>query len=153
MGLLGFGKKKADPWDKIFKNCDFSFARNEIISQLTGGVYKKEMTELLDAFINNPTKATAIKLITYNKDFTSFFYNNISRRTMMQSRGIDTNQPIKSVNLLMQESDFEVFCQSIDENIEKYTEIQAKYLSNGYTQSMIDEAFAKYWKDLSSDTF
>lgn len=153
MGLFGFGKKKADPWDEIFKNCDFDFARNEIISQLTGGVYKKEMTELLDAFINNPTKATAIKLITYNKDFASFYYNNISRRTMMQSSGIDTNRPIRSVNLLMQESDFEVFCQSIHEDIDKYNEIKKKYLSNGYTQSMIDEAFAKYWKDLSSDMF
>jgi hypothetical protein len=151
MGIFGFGKKKSDPWDEIFKNCDFDFAKNEIISQMAGGVYERELTKLLDDFINSPTKASAKKLITHNKDFSSFFYNNISRREMMKYSGKDINQPRKSVNLLMQETDFEEFSESLYEDKDRYNLIKNRYLSKGYTQSMIDEAIATYWKDLSGD--
>jgi hypothetical protein len=67
----------------------------------------------------------------------------------MQSSGIDANSPIKNVNLLKQEPDFETFCESIHEDVQKHNELKMKYLSNGYSQSMIDEAFADYWQDLS----
>lgn len=138
--------KTSATWDDVFANCDFDFARNEIISTLSGGVYKEELSELLDIYIQNPSRENAIKLITYGKEFASFFYNNISRRNMMQSSGIDTNR-LRSANLLKQESDFEEFCNSIHEDIDKYRKIEKKYLEDGYTERMIIEAFSEYWSD------
>ena len=108
---------------------------------------------MLDAYISNPCKKTAIRLIQHNKDFAAVFYDNKKRLAMMADSGIDTSKPMKNVNLLMDEPDFEEFCNNIHEDVEKYEVIKKKYLKIGYTQSMIDEAFSKFWKDLAGDLY
>jgi len=76
MGLFGIGRKKSDSRNQVFANCDFEFAKNQLISTFSFGVYPKELTELLDAYIEHSCRQTGMGLIRYNKDFRSLFYNN-----------------------------------------------------------------------------
>ena len=148
MGMFSFLNR--NNWRAIFRNCDYRFAANELISKMSGGMYPAELSALLDGFINNPCRATAKKLIAFDPQFSAFFTDNRRRMLMMQAGGIDTSSPRKSVNLLRQEPDFEQYCLSISEDQETHKRLKEVLLSKGYPESMIDKGFSEYWEELGS---
>jgi len=148
MGLFSF--KKKNKWQAIFNNCDFAFAANELLSKMSGGMYPAELSALLDALENNPCQETAINLITFDPKFAVFFTDNKRKLMMMESSGLDTTSPRKSVNLLRQEPEFEDYCISITEDQETHRKLKAVLVSKGYTEAMIDKGFSEYWEDMTS---
>ena len=79
-----FSLRKKGKWRALFRNCDFTFAANELISKLSGGMYPAELSALLDDFISNPCRDKAIKLISFDPKFAAFFTDNKRRLMMMK---------------------------------------------------------------------
>ena len=148
MGRFSFLNR--NKWRTVFRNCDYEFAANELISKFSGGMYPAELSTLLDQFINNPCRDTAIKLVSFDPQFAAFFTDNKKRMLMMQASGIDTSSPRKSVNLLRQEPEFEQYCLSISEDQETHRKLKEILLSKGYPEAMIDKGFSEYWEELAS---
>ena len=59
--------------DNILKGCDYSLAARMLTRQFAGGVIKKELAALLDAFLERPCYETASSIIDYDMKFAVFF--------------------------------------------------------------------------------
>jgi len=58
---------------KRLNNCNYEMARSHLIDQWQGKVTPKELAGILDRFINNPCKETALELIKYDANFIALF--------------------------------------------------------------------------------
>ena len=78
-----FGLKKKRYWNEIFSNCDFEFAKDLLTQTFSGGVFPNNLVRLLNSYVNNPCRETAIELIEFDQEeFQKFFVNN---KTMLES--------------------------------------------------------------------
>ena len=81
MDLFGFKKKRY--WNEIFSNCDFEFARDLLTQTFAGGVLPNNLVRLLNSYMNNPCRETAIELIEFDQEeFQKFFVDN---KTILES--------------------------------------------------------------------
>ena len=62
--------------DELFTECDFHYARREIIKSLKGREIPIELGVLLHNYVKYPSKITAIPLIKYDQRFAAFFNRN-----------------------------------------------------------------------------
>ena len=82
-----------DPYEAVFRNCDFDHVKNELISTFAGGVIPTDLARLLDAFVNCPCRETAIPLIKHSPEFAVVFHDSARSKQFMEHLGIDTTRP------------------------------------------------------------
>jgi len=58
---------------KILKDCDYKLAAAALKHQFAGGVIKKDLAILLDAYLANPSFDTAMDLIAFDEVLLVFF--------------------------------------------------------------------------------
>ena len=57
----------------IFKECDYRLASKTLINMFGGGVLKKELAALLDAFVSCPSFETAVELVKFAPELIVIF--------------------------------------------------------------------------------
>jgi hypothetical protein len=137
------------PYDEVFRSCDFHHVKNELISTFAGGVIPKAFASLLDAFVRQPCPETAIPLIQYNPELAIVFHDSGRSKQPMENLR-DTTRPRLTPRILTQEPEFNDYCDSIHQDINKHKELKQQLLGKGYTEEQLSEAFANYWRDLAS---
>ncbi len=143
-----FGKKKAK-YDAMFANCDFEFAKVNLITTFEGGIISNDLAPLLHAYVRNPCRKTAIPLIEYDEDeFAKYFLENKILKGMMEFVGRDTTSPRKTSQALEMEPEYEEFCQSylpfLQGESDRHKELESIFLSKGYTADMLSKALSGY---------
>lgn len=148
MGL--FGNKRKRQMKKLFQNCDFQFARKQIIENMSGGVYPKELTRLLDAYMTNPSPDNALDLIDFDSKFAAFFHNNRSTMSFMKNNGIDPMAIRKTKAMLEAELGFENLCMKFPDQDDGFRKMKESFISKGYSEEVISEAITDWFKDAAS---
>lgn len=139
-----------DPYQAVFRNCDFDHVKNELISTFAGSVIPKDLAMLLDAFVNHPCRETAIPLIEHNPEFAVAFHDSARSKQFMEHQGIDTTRPRLTMRRLTNEPEFDEYCESVYQDLAKHKRLKQQLLAKGYTDHQLSQAFADYWHDLSS---
>lgn len=60
-------------WNSLLKGCDYQLAGKVLIQKFKGGVIKKELASLFDAYLENPCLETAVDIIKFGSDFIVIF--------------------------------------------------------------------------------
>ena len=149
--------KKQGYGDEVFLNCDFEFAADLLAHTFSGGIVQNDLAELLSAYTRNPCRRTAEKLLEFDKnEFSKFFINNrIILEHMMRTEGLNRAELSKKLrknkSLLMQEPDFEAYCEVFLEDVQqhKIRAMKENLIKKGYSEEIISEAFSEYLGDLS----
>ena len=157
MKIFGFKEKRY--WRETFSNCDFEFARDLLIHTFAGGVIRKDLAKLLNAYTNNPCQETAKRLIEFDKqEFQRFFVDNKTiLKLMMRTKGVDREELSKilhkNVALLRQEPEFEAYCEAFleDDPMAIQKGKKAALMKKGYSEEMISKAFSEYLDDIDID--
>ena len=120
-----------DPWDDVFRCCDFEFVKNDLISTFAGGVYPKEMVNLLSVFADRACRETAIPLIEYSPEFALLFRDSANAKRFLEESGVDTTRPRLTVRMLAREPEFEEYCTSVTEDSFKHKTLGQQLLDKG----------------------
>ena len=157
MDIFGLNKKRY--WNDIFSNCDFEFAKDLLTQTFAGGVLPDNLVRLLNSYMNNPCRETAIELIEFDQEeFQKFFVDNKTiLESMMRTRGLTREELSKTlrknVALLHQEPEFQAYCEAFleEDPIAIQKEKEAALIKKGYSEEMISKAFAEHMEELSND--
>ena len=140
--------KTLDIYIEIFNNCDFNYAKIQLIETFSGGVYPKELIALLDKYVKNPCVETAIGLIKYDSSLLLVFKDNKNSLKFKASNGIDPYKVNKSVKSLMLEDRFEELCSSLTEDKIEHRKQRSNFMQKGYTDDVITKAIGEHYKEL-----
>ena len=154
-----FGLKKKRYWNEIFSNCDFEFAEDLLTQTFAGEVIPNNLVRLLNSYMNNPCRETAIELIEFDQEeFQKFFVDNKTiLESMMRTRGLTREELSKTlrknVALLHQEPEFQAYCEAFleEDPIAIQKEKEAALIKKGYSEEMISKAFAEHMQELAND--
>ena len=138
---------------------DFEFAKDLLTQTFSGGVLPNNLVRLLNSYMNNPCRETAIELIEFDQEeFQKFFIDNkIILESMMRTRGLTREELSKTlrknVALLHQEPVFQAYCEAFleEDPIAIQKEKKAALIKKGYTEEMISKAFAEHMQELAND--
>ena len=158
-----FGLKKKRYWNEIFSNCDFEFAKDLLTQTFSGGVFPNDLVRLLNSYVNNPCRETAIELIEFDQEeFQKFYVDNktmlesmadrITGRVVNKLEGTGTGASAEglttlireeisktlgnNVVLLHQEPEFQAYCEAFleEDPIAIQKEKEAALIKKGYSE-------------------
>ena len=131
--------------------CNHKMTKALLIKQFSGGVYPKTLVALLNEYTENPCTETAMKLVQFDPNLVAVF--ELARGGGFTSFLFDAGDltPVKTPKMLRHEPEFEEYCDSIADDIERHKQLKVQLRSKGYSDRVIDDAFSEYWSDLAKD--